>query len=159
MSVVSYQTALALKEAGIKDPYPSVGKGQYWYLPKLGSFPGGEYPPYIINYVLGEKVFFSSIGGMVDEKKHVGHMLPAQTFLANAFFTPALEYIVSLLPIPQLFHFEIWNNTPSCRFRDDENPRRTFGENFAEAAAKMYLELKQNAPGQTFVQPGDAEQE
>jgi len=30
-------------------------------------------------------------------------------------------------------------------------------ETFAEAAAKMYLELKQNAPGQTFVQPGDAE--
>jgi hypothetical protein len=143
MSHCTHQTSLALKEAGLPKPYLSVGKGQCWYLPKLGSFPGGEYPPYIINYVLGEKVFFSSIGGMVDEKKHVGHMLPAHKFLANAVFAPSLEYIVPLLPIPQLFHFEIWNNTPSCRFRDDENPRRTFGETFAEAAAKMYMELKQ----------------
>jgi hypothetical protein len=157
MSNVSCQTAIALKNAGLPQPTPEPG--MMWYLPKLGSFPGGEYPPYIINYVLGEKVFFSSIGGMVDEKKHVGHMLPAQTFLANAFFTPALEYIVSLLPIPELFHFEIWNNTPYCRFRYDENPRRTFGETFAEAAAKMYLELKQNAPGPDISEPGDVAQE
>ena len=142
MSNVSYQTVIALKEAGLSQPTPQPG--QFWYGPKRGP----------LWLVLTDKhgPLFTQLG----TTDHINEYFDA---MVGFVFAPTLEYIVPLLPIPELFHFEIWNNTPSCRFRDDENPRRTFGETFAEAAAKMYLELKQNAPNQTFVQPGDAEQE
>ena len=96
--------------------------------------------------------------GLIEWSHHfgAGSILPGAIELT---YLPTLEYIVSLLPIPQLFHFEIWNNTHSCRFLDDENPRRTFGETFTEAAAKMYLELKQNAPTSDFSKMGDVAQE
>lgn len=139
MSVVTNQTALALKEAGMPQPTPNVWQLVYAY---------EDLCAVSMVYQDGD---IELIRPMMRDIRFT-----QDQFIRLATFAPTLEYIVPLLPIPELFHFEIWNNAPSCRFRNDENPRRTFGETFAEAAAKMYLELKQNAPGQTFVQPGDA---
>ncbi len=130
MNHISFQTAISLKEAGMPQPTPEPG--QLWW----------------VGHFIGYEAEYWELA-----------LLDYKGVKNSAVFAPTLEYIVPLLPIPELFNFEIWNNTPSCRFRDDENPRRTFGETFAEAAAKMYLELKQNAPSQTFVQPGDVAQE
>lgn len=142
MSHCTHQTSVLLKESGLPQPTPQPGM-MWWDVDGLLCCVVRSTNPAPFDVRLKpidstDALFGLWIGGV---------------------FAPTLEYIVPLLPIPQLFNFEIWNNTPSCRFRDDENPRRTFGDNFAEAAAKMYLELKQNAPNQTFVQPGDAEQE
>ncbi len=142
MSHVSYQTALALKEYGLPQPLPQPS--QFWYGKRNAGF---DAEPGSLCVLIGTEtgnLEFVSVDGMKNDN--------------NKFFVfaPTLEYITALLPIPELFHFEIWNNKPSCRFLDDENPRRTFGETFAEAAAKMYLELKQNAPNPDVSEPGDA---
>lgn len=142
MSVVSYQTAIALKNAGLPQPTPQPGM-MWWDVDGLLCcvIRGTNPAPFDVRLkpIDSEDALFGIwIGGV---------------------FAPTLEYIVHLFTIPQLFNFEIWNNTPSCRFRDDENPRRTFGETFAEAAAKMYLALKQNAPTSDFSKMGDVAQE
>lgn len=140
MSNVSHQTALALKESGF--PQPDFSFDQVWH---------NEVGRVRLVSVSGRRLSW----GITDNQKFVSVYEDAAIV-----FAPTLEYIAPILPIPELFHFEIWNGQPSCRLRDDENPRRTFGETFADAAAKMYLELKQNeSPGQTFVQPGDVAQE
>jgi hypothetical protein len=54
-------------------------------------------------------------------------------------FAPTLDDITPLLP--EGFALEIWDGKPSCTNRDDENPIRTTGETFAEAAAMMWLEV------------------
>ena len=130
MSHCTYATSCALKEAGLPQPTPEPG--QLWW----------------VGHFIGYEAEYWELA-----------LLDYKGVKNSAVFAPTLEYIVPLLPIPELFHFEIWNNTHSCRFLDDENPRRTFGETFTEAAAKMYLELKQNAPTSDFSKMGDAEQE
>ena len=142
MNNASYQTSLTLKKAGLPQPTPQPGM-MWWDVDGLLCCVIRSTNPAPFDVRLKPIDSADTLFGV----------------WMGAVFAPTLEYIVPLLPIPELFHFEIWNNTHSCRFLDDENPRRTFGETFTEAAAKMYLELKQNAPGQTFVQPGDAKQE
>jgi hypothetical protein len=70
-------------------------------------------------------------------------------------FAPSLEYITAHFP-PGEWSLDIWDGRHSCKFENEETILRTQADNFAEAAALVYLSLKQNAPGQTFVQPGDA---
>ena len=142
MNHISFQTAISLKEMGMPQPTPQPGM-MWWDVDGLLCCVIRSTNPAPFDVRLKPIDSADTLFGV----------------WMGAVFAPTLEYIVPLLPIPQLFHFEIWNNTHSCRFLDDENPRRTFGETFTEAAAKMYLELKQNAPGQTFVKPGDVAQE
>jgi hypothetical protein len=54
-------------------------------------------------------------------------------------FAPTIDDITPLLPAG--FALEIWDGKPSCTNRDDENPLRTTGDTFAEAAAMMWLEV------------------
>ena len=55
-------------------------------------------------------------------------------------FAPPLDDITPHLPTT--FSLELWGGQPSCTTRDESTPIRTFGDTFAEAAARMYLEIK-----------------
>ena len=141
MSVVSYQTAIALKEAGLPQPTPQPG--QWWWR--------GEtcYMVCALNHDI--EVILSAIGRYSMAYRSLGKWSNFSTFAPN------LEYITAHLPPG--FILEMWDGRHSCKIETEETTIRTMTDSFAEAAALVYLSLKQNAPGQTFVQPGDVAQE
>lgn len=119
---MTYELAHQLKAAGFPQPKPSFG--QSWY----------------------DKMGICLIGGQFDHKSlrlftDIGEGEFEPSFILGCLtFAPALDDITPHLP--QSFALEMWDGRPSCTNRDDENPIRTFGETFAEAAAMMWMELK-----------------
>ena len=140
MSNVSYETAWKLKLGGHPQAEPAFG--QIWYT--------------------GQRDTKIVICGPIDFEGDYPHVPDHHTAIYSGekedwAFAPDLDFITAYLP--EGFILEMWDGRHSCKIETEETTIRTMAENFAEAAALVFLELKQNAPGQTFVQPGDAEQE
>ncbi len=147
MNVVSSQTELALKESGLPQPEPEPG--QFWH---KTIFKGGtaEHTALCVLLKFGSQIVMQAIQPTWNYPGNSG-------FDEDAVFAPDLDYITAHLPPG--FILEMWDGRHSCKIETEETTIRTMTDSFAEAAALVYLSLKQNAPGQTFVQPGDAEQE
>lgn len=141
MSTVSYQTALALKNTGLPQPMPATG--QFWYYPVNGKTTlvqvGGWHNPKLIR-------FFTEHG--------LGEYEPF-AILFNGIFAPDLEYIAALLPPGWLL--EMWDGRHSCRFDNDETQIRTQADNFAHAAALLWLELNKTTSAPNIIE-ADAKQ-
>jgi len=144
---VTFETALRLKEAGFPQPNPEVG--QFWYLPMLGSI-NGENPPYCINFVGEEHIYFSRVGGIVTEREHVGNRLSVSTFLKAATFAPTAADILRELKRVVGEHIEVqetYENEFVVRLFEDL-PFGNFdtiletNDNPAEAAAQAFLNSK-----------------
>jgi len=136
---VNYETSVRLKEAGFPQPKPEAG--QFWYLPLLGSI-NGENPPYCINFVGQEDIYFSRVGGIVTEREHVGNRLSVSMFLKAATFATTAADILRELG----FRFYlIYDETTSQWFLN--KPDSAFdiwdADNPAEAAALAWLELNE----------------
>ena len=140
MSHVSYQTAIALKEAGMSQPTPKA-----WQLV-------WAYEDLCVVSMVYQDGEIDLIRPMMRDIRFT-----QDQFIRLATLAPDLEYITTHLPPG--FILEMWDGRHSCKIETDETTIRTQADNFAEAAALVYLSLKQNAPGQTFVQPGDVAQE
>jgi len=119
---VTAKTAFALKAAGF--PRPEVKEGQWWY--------DVNFYDTLISHRLERgdtfETFTPGSCSTYDESSFEGWT-----------FAPTIDDITPLLPAG--FALEIWDGKPSCTNRDDENPLRTTGDTFAEAAAMMWLEV------------------
>ena len=150
MSNVSYQTAIELKESGLLHSTPQPG----------------------MMFYLGNTLCMLCCirhGGVGMELQAVGSSekyYPGKEQLSIiGVFAPTADYILKHFAENGMGDMAVSYSTDGACFISydsamEENWRGVAsGENMAEAAGALYLELKQNAPGQTFVQPGDAEQE
>lgn len=143
MNHISFQTAISLKEMGMPQPTPQPG---------------------IMFYLDNTLCMLCCIrhSGLEMELQAVGssekYYQGKEQLSIISTFAPSLEYITAHFP-PGEWSLDIWDGRHSCKFENEETILRTMADSFTEAAALVYLSLKQNAPGQTFVQPGDAKQE
>ncbi len=155
MSHCTHQTSLALKEAGF--PQPDFVFGQLW-----------ASSPYNYAVIVAEG-YYSKKGATYGFNTHRwAFSEEARILLPSWCFAPTAQDIMVLLPG---FSLE-WVETPAYSeglrtpdldinfwlcYESDSGDIFDHPTNAAEAAARAWL--KQNAPNQTFVQPGDAEQE
>lgn len=138
MNHVNAKLANELKKAGFPQPDPfAIRAGQIWY--------DEDEIQIVVDFNDGKDIwekygggFFQLVwmgipggGGSIFETNN-------EDMLCFAF-APTLEDIAPLLPECV---FETWDGSPSCKYMNDEQPRRAFGATFAEAAAKMWLNLK-----------------
>ena len=129
IATVGFETALALKAAGF--PQPELEPGQFWYneigqlhimIQARKAWDGGRCMHAFIVGTDRERLITKEIAEIIYS------------------FAPNLEDITPHLP--PVFALEMWGGSPSCTNRDDESPLRTFGDNFAESAAAMFLAKK-----------------
>lgn len=126
MSNVSHQTAIALKNAGL--PHPTPQPGMMFYLDNTLCM-----------------LCCTRHGGVEMELQAVGSSekyYPGKEQLSIiGVFAPDLDYITAHLPPG--FILEMWDGRHSCKIETEETTIRTMADSFAEAAALVYLELKQ----------------
>ena len=150
MSHCAHATSLAIKEAGLPQPTPTPGMMFYLdnTLCMLCCIRHG-----------GVGMELQAVGS--SEKYYPGK----EQLSIIGVFAPTADYILKHFAENGMGDMAVSYSTDGTCFISydsamEENWRGVAsGENMAEAAAKMYLELKQNAPNQTFVQPGDVAQE
>jgi len=126
MSAVSHQTAIELKESGLPQPTPQLGMMFYLdnTLCMLCCIRHG-----------GVGMELQAIGS--SEKYYPGK----EQLSIIGIFAPTLDYITAHLPPG--FILEMWDGRHSCKIETEETTIRTMADSFAEAAALVYLELKQ----------------
>ena len=127
MNTVDAKIAAALKQAGFPQPEPQPG--QFWYneIWQLHVMVRGT------KNWRGESCMDAFIVGTDRERNCTKEILDSLYS-----FAPTLEDIAPLLPE---CIFETWDGNPSCKYTNEDQPIRTFGATFAEAAAKMRLIL------------------
>lgn len=127
---VSHAIAQALKAAGFPQPEPMAG--QFWY---KTIFEGGtqEYTTLCICLEYHNQIVMQAV---VPRWDYPGNSGPDK----NATFAPTVEDIAPHLP--KHFALEMWRNKPSCRDKPHVSQIITFGDNFAEAAAEMWLTIQ-----------------
>jgi len=140
MTHCTYQTAIALKEAGMSQPTPKA-----WQLV-------WAYEDLCVVSMVYQDGEIDLIRPMMRDIRFT-----QDQFIRLATLAPDLEYIAALLPPG--FILEMWDGRHSCKIETDETTIRTMADSFTEAAALVYLSLKQNAPTSDFSKMGDAEQE
>ena len=123
MNHVTAKLATDLKKAGFPQPAPQPY--QMWYL--FDNL-------HIVDFTRSSEIQFHCIVSRASDVSLADYQVGEM-----ATFAPTLEDIAPLLPECV---FETWDGSPSCKYMNDEQPRRAFGATFAEAAAKMWLNLK-----------------
>ena len=124
---MNYTLAHELKKAGF--PQPEFKFGQIWM------------PDNPTEAVILAGGYFGRNGATYEFNTwHHTFMEESSILLPHWAFAPTLEDIAPLLPGCT---FETWDHQASCKYQSEENPLRTFGDTFAEAAAKMWLILKE----------------
>jgi len=103
----SFDTSVALKNAGFPQPEPKAG--QFWWFEWMGE----PLCPYVINFVGTDEIFFSPVGGVVTEKKHLGASLKK----------------------------DVWPRVPRV-FAPQAHDIKAIDENPHESAAKAFLKLQ-----------------
>lgn len=124
---MTHNLAHELKQSGFPQPSPKVG--QVW-------FHDDRTAHLILNRV--EWSGFCQTAFVFDEVAALGMFSPKG--ISEMTFAPSLDDITPHLP--PTFALEIWDGKPSCAIWIDGAHTRTFGDTFAEAAGRMWLEIK-----------------
>jgi hypothetical protein len=120
MSTVTHATAKAMKDAG----FPQEAKvGQIWY--------SGEGYLCCVLQTSNPKPYNHRLKPVLGD--------PVFGIWQGSAFAPTLDDIFPYLPDETAL--EMWGSQHSCSSYYQDDHFRTFGESFAEAAAKMWLHL------------------
>jgi len=96
-NIVTFETAVRLKIAGFPQPTPEAG--QFWWL----KFMGEPMRPCVVNFAGTVEIYFSVVGGVVSEKKHMGHSLITNVWeKSGAVFAPTAADILAELFKPEI---------------------------------------------------------